>query len=97
MIPPLRVFQLSSRRRSPFPAPQCFAQSRRRLQDGHEALALAGYIITAKHVHYVELSFTMLRKRHAQRLIHCLANESIKNRGGVPGGWQGVGGKSPPR
>ena len=74
MIPPLRVFQLSSRRQSPFPAPQCFAQSRRRLQDGHEALAPAGYTITAKHVHHVEPSFTTIRKRYAQRLIHRLAN-----------------------
>ena len=75
MISPIRIFQLSSRRQSPFPAPQCFAQSRRRLQDGHEALAPAGYIITAKHVHHVEPSFTTLRKWHAQRLIHRLAND----------------------
>jgi hypothetical protein len=57
------------------PAPQCFVQSRRRLQDGHEALAPADYITTAKLAHHVEPSFTALHKRHAQRLIHCLAND----------------------
>src|SRR4051812_16515448 len=77
MISPICVFQLSSRRRSPFPAPQCFAQSRRRLQGGHEALAPAGYIITAKHVHHVEPSFTTLRKWHVQRLIHRLASTTV--------------------
>jgi hypothetical protein len=75
MISPICVFQLSSRRQSPFPAPQCFAQSRRRLLGGHGALAPAGYITTAKHVHHVEPSFTTLRKWHVQRLIHRLAND----------------------
>jgi hypothetical protein len=30
---------------------------------------------TAKLAHHVEPSFTALHKRHAQRLIHCLAND----------------------